>query len=98
MLIGTTHPKASSLAGLGIPVTKIYGTQDCVAGAASVLANAGLLPPHARLVKLDGANHSQFGWYGSQLGDCDATISRQEQQARTLEAVFAALAALRGPT
>lgn len=91
VLIGTTHPKAGSLAGLTIPVTKIYGTQDCVAGPASVLANATLLPPSARFVRLDGANHSQFGWYGRQLGDCEATISRQEQQARTLEAVLAAL-------
>jgi pimeloyl-ACP methyl ester carboxylesterase len=97
VLIGTTHPKASSLAGLAIPVTKIYGTQDCVAGSAAVLANVRLLPPHARLVKLEGANHSQFGWYGRQLGDCEATMSRQEQQARTLDAVLAALAALRAP-
>jgi len=98
VLIGTTHPKAGSLAGLTIPVTKIYGTQDCVAGPASVLANATLLPPNARFVRLDGANHSQFGWYGRQLGDCQATMSRPEQQERTLEAVLAALAALREPT
>ncbi len=97
VLIGTTHPKAASLASLAIPVTKVYGTNDCVAGTASVLANAALLPPHTRLVKLEGANHSQFGWYGRQLGDCDATMPRREQQASTVKAILGVLEAVSKP-
>jgi pimeloyl-ACP methyl ester carboxylesterase len=85
VLIGTTHPKRGSLTSLAIPVTKIYGTRDCVADSASVLANASLLPPGTRWVRIEGANHRQFGWYGAQLGDCSATISREAQQTRTLE-------------
>jgi pimeloyl-ACP methyl ester carboxylesterase len=91
VLIGTTHPKRGSLASLAIPVTKIYGTRDCVADSASVLANASLLPPGTRWVRIEGANHRQFGWYGAQLGDCSATISREAQQARTLEVLRAVL-------
>jgi pimeloyl-ACP methyl ester carboxylesterase len=94
VLIATTHPKRFSLASLVIPVTKIYGTLDCVADSAAIFANAGLLPPTTHWVRLEGANHRQFGWYGTQLGDCDATITRETQQARTLEALLAALAAL----
>jgi pimeloyl-ACP methyl ester carboxylesterase len=92
VLIGTTHPKEISLASLTIPVIKIYGTQDCVADSASVLANAPLLPPSARFVRLDGANHRQFGWYGAQLGDCSATMTREDQQSRTLGVLLWALA------
>jgi pimeloyl-ACP methyl ester carboxylesterase len=91
VLIGTTHPKRGSLASLAMPVTKIYGTRDCVADSASVLANASLLPPGTRWVRIEGANHRQFGWYGAQLGDCSATISREAQQARTLEVLRAML-------
>ena len=96
VLIGTTHPKRTSLATLAIPVTKIYGTRDCVADSATTLANAGLLPPGTRWVRLEGANHRQFGWYGAQLGDCSATITREAQQAMTLEALLAVLATVRG--
>jgi pimeloyl-ACP methyl ester carboxylesterase len=96
ILIGTTHPKRMSLATLSIPVTKIYGTRDCVADSAAVLANAALLPPTTHWIRLDGANHRQFGWYGAQLGDCSATITRETQQARTLEVLLAVLAASSG--
>ena len=91
VLIATTHPKQASLATLPIPVTKIYATHDCVADSAAVFANAHLLPASTRWVRLDGGNHRQFGWYGAQLGDCRATISRAAQQARTLEVLLETL-------
>jgi len=93
VLIGTTHPKRTSLASLAIPVTKIYGTRDCVADSAATFANARLLPPHTRWVRLEGANHRQFGSYGAQLGDCSATMTRPAQQAQTVAALVAALQA-----
>jgi hypothetical protein len=39
------------------------------------------------IVKIEGGNHAQFGNYGKQKGDPDATISAQEQQAFTVEAI-----------
>ena len=39
-------------------------------------------------MQIEGGNHTQFGWYGRQLRDRPATISREEQQARTLEALL----------
>jgi poly(3-hydroxybutyrate) depolymerase len=96
VLIGTTHPKAQSLATLPLAVTKIYGTRDCVADTTAIQANAPLLPRTTRWVRLEGANHSQFGWYGRQLGDCDATMTRREQQAQTRAAIIGVLVAARG--
>ena len=39
------------------------------------------------VVAIDGGNHAQFGHYGKQKGDPDATISRDQQQKITVEAI-----------
>ncbi len=39
------------------------------------------------VVEIQGGNHAQFGNYGPQKGDAPATISAEEQQAQTVEAV-----------
>ena len=39
------------------------------------------------IVKIEGGNHAQFGNYGKQKGDPDATISAEKQQAITVEAI-----------
>ena len=76
-LIGTTHPKAVNLSSLTMPVLKVSGTRDCVADENASLANRSLLPDHTTWVSIVGANHAQFAYYGAQLGDCWATITRE---------------------
>ena len=85
VLIGTSHPKeaAYSLAAAQIPIAKIYGTEDGLASPSEVEAFRGYLPEQAEMVKIEGGNHAQFGYYGTQLGDNAATISREAQQAQT---------------
>lgn len=92
VLIGTSHPRDFSLAGISIPVTKILGTLDGVAEVAKSEANRELLPPSTRWVLIEGGNHSQFGDYGFQPGDAFASISRDEQRERTARALVEALA------
>jgi pimeloyl-ACP methyl ester carboxylesterase len=87
IMIGTTHPRDHDLSGLPIPVLKVAGTRDCVADLDGSRANARNLPPSTQWVVIEGANHAQFGYYGSQLGDCAATISRDDQQTQTFEAI-----------
>ncbi len=41
------------------------------------------------IVVIEGGNHAQFGNYGKQKGDLDATISREEQQNMAVEAIKA---------
>jgi hypothetical protein len=79
ILIGTTHPRDIDLSGIKIPVMKISGSKDGVANAADVNTNKPKLPANTNYVVIEGANHAQFGYYGSQLGDDKATINRQEQ-------------------
>ena len=44
------------------------------------------------VVEIEGGNHAQFGNYGPQKGDLPATISAEEQQRQTVEAIEAFLA------
>ena len=93
ILIGTSHPKeaAFDLSNTTLAVTRISATNDGLASMEEVQANAQYLPSDATWVLIDGGNHSQFGYYGSQLGDNAATISREKQQELTVNAILSAL-------
>ena len=93
VLIGTSHPKedAFDLSNTNLSVTKIYATNDGLASTDEVEANARYLPDDTKWVLIEGGNHSQFGYYGSQLGDNAANISRERQQELTIEAILSAL-------
>jgi pimeloyl-ACP methyl ester carboxylesterase len=86
-LIGTTHPRDIDLYNSKLPILKIVGTKDCVASLERVMANARLLPPGTQWARIEGGNHRQFGYYGYQLGDCGATITRESQQKQTATAL-----------
>ncbi|MFT7775043.1 alpha/beta fold hydrolase [Roseateles sp.] len=92
VLVGTTHPKDHDLSALQLPVTKVYATNDEVAPVRRVLGNRRLLPASTQWLEIKGGNHSQFGHYGHQLFDGDATITREEQQLLTRGALLQALA------
>ena len=89
VLIGTSHPRDFSLAHLEhVPVLQIFGTRDTVADAEKVQRALINLPSTTRRVRIDGGNHSQFGYYGFQPGDWPATISRETQQQLTVAALL----------
>jgi predicted esterase len=96
ILIGTSHPKEATfdLSESTLSITKIYASNDGLASMKEVKANAIYLPEDTTWVLIDGGNHSQFGYYGSQLGDGAATISREEQQEVTIDAILKALNAV----
>jgi predicted esterase len=98
ILIGTSHPKeeAFDLSNTTLAVTKIYATNDGLASVEEVEANAQYLPDNTTWVEIEGGNHSQFGYYGSQLGDHTATISREQQQELTVDAILSALNSVQG--
>lgn len=89
VLIGTTHPRDHDLSRLSLPVLKVAGTRDCVAPMDDARANASRLPATTTWAVIDGANHAQFGHYGSQLGDCAAAIRREAQQAAAHDQIAA---------
>ena len=93
VLLGTTHPRDFSLAELTVPVAKVYGTRDGIAPLHRMRENAPMLPEATTWIPIDGGNHSQFGYYGFQLGDHRASISREEQQTQLLAVLLSALRA-----
>lgn len=88
LLIGTSHPREHDLSRLPLDVTKVFASEDGLASEAEVKEFARLLPPSTHWVRIDGGNHAQFGWYGRQLGDQSAKISREEQHRQTVAAVL----------
>lgn len=92
LLIGTSHPREFDLSGLALDVTKIYGSEDGLASEREVKRFADNLPASTHFHRIAGGNHRQFAWYGYQLGDSPATITREEQQRLTLGYVLEQLA------
>lgn len=72
---------------LKVPTLQIYGSRDRVLNMERLEESRADLPEDAELSVLPGGNHAQFGDYGVQKGDGAATISRQEQQALTVELI-----------
>ena len=84
----------NSLADRQLPVVSISGTLDGLATPAKIEASRPLLPASTRWVPIEGGNHAQFGWYGPQSGDDEATISREEQQQQVVAATVELLATM----
>lgn len=80
VLMGTTHPKEKDLTNLDIHVLKISASEDGLASPKEIKQFSSNLPATTEFIMIEGANHSQFGYYGFQLGAGEATISREEQQ------------------
>lgn len=91
VLLGTTHPREFSIADLPHPVVKVYGTRDGIAPLERSRANAANLPESTTWIAIEGGNHSQFGYYGFQIGDRRARISREEQQRQIAAILLTAL-------
>jgi dienelactone hydrolase len=75
----------------GIIVASIYATNDKLATPEKALAGKSRLPIDTRFVGIEGGNHAQFGWYGTQSGDGEATISREQQQEQIVTATIGVL-------
>lgn len=75
----------ADLAASGMNVLSLYGTCDQVLNAEKYQEYFDNLPAGTTEIVLKGANHAQFGSYGSQKGDGIAEISASEQLRLTLE-------------
>lgn len=89
LALWASYPAGSDdLTGRDLAVASIYGTRDGVATEDEIEASRSLLPPDTQWTAIEGGNHAQFGWYGPQSGDNEATIGREEQQAQIVSATL----------
>jgi predicted esterase len=91
LLVGTTHPRERAMSQLTIDVVKISGSNDGLASPEEVEQFRPLLPAGAEFIQVEGGNHAQFGWYGWQLGDKSASISRSDQHKQLVHAALTQL-------
>jgi len=88
MVFLASYP-ASDLSGLAGPSLSIVGSADEVLNRDAYEDGRAKLPKDARELVIAGGNHAYYGNYGEQAGDGVASISREEQQAQTAEAIVA---------
>ena len=69
-----------------LPVLSLYGSEDGVLNMENVENGRALAQNYTEIV-IEGGNHAQFGSYGSQDGDNNATISAEEQRAEVIKAL-----------
>lgn len=79
--------ESTDLSGLPVSVLSLYGTEDGVTGDVFE-ESLPRLPDATTLGVIEGGNHAQFGHYGPQDGDGVASISRDEQQQLTADAIL----------
>lgn len=88
ILLGTTHPIDFDLSDRKLNILKIYGENDGVASKEKIISNKSKLPNHTIYHEIKGGNHSQFGYYGHQMGDNQAGISRETQHTQTITTII----------
>lgn len=85
IIFWASYPAGEELKNTKLKVLSIYGTLD-MGGMEAFDASRANLPPDTQFVLISGGNHAQFGDYGFQPGDNEATITRAEQQSQIVEA------------
>lgn len=71
----------------GVTVLSITGDSDGVLNRRAAADNEGNLGEDARELVIFGGNHAQFGSYGPQDGDGEASLSPEEQRALTADEI-----------
>ena len=77
----------ADLTDSGLRVYTTYGSEDGVLNREKLEANRGNLPQDTTETVINGGCHAGFGSYGHQKGDGAPTISAEEQQQQTADAV-----------
>jgi hypothetical protein len=85
LVLWASYPANDSLKNSRMKVISIYGTQD-MGGVSAFEDSRALLPMSTYYVVIQGGNHSQFGDYGLQPGDHEATITPAGQQKQIVDA------------
>jgi len=82
----------ASLSTSSLESTVVYGTKDGLVSSSDIQNIQGKFPSNAVFVKIDGANHSQFGSFLKSInGDLPADIPEGSQQDQATQAAAALL-------
>jgi hypothetical protein len=80
LILMAAYPQdVSDISQTNLPVLSITATKDKILNQKRYRETKKLLPPTTQYVEIKGGNHSQFGSYGFQKGDGQATINQKKQ-------------------
>ncbi len=88
VLWAASPSRSANLSGKAIQVISISASLDGITTPKKVDASHSLLPASTIWAVIVGGNHAQFGWYGTQVRDNPAAISRETQQSQVLQATL----------
>jgi len=71
---------ANDLAGSGLDVLSISGSNDALSTPQKIQDAANLLPAGTEYVQIEGLNHAGFGDYGVQSGDGEPSLTSVEER------------------
>ena len=86
LLLYGAYPDTDVSHTTSLDITSIYGTQDALATPAKINSSKNLLPDTTRFVAIRGSIQGFFGDYGTQDGDGQPTVSRQQAQSQIVAA------------
>ena len=96
LVLWAAYPAESNdLSGSGFPVLSVIANRDGLATLDKLKAAAPFLPADTMWVEIDGGNHAQFGSYGPQNGDLEATITAEEQHRQIVNATLMFMSGIR---
>lgn len=85
--MGAYADDKGSLAATDLKALQLTGSQDGVLSWDTWEQDKKNMPKETTYVSIEGGNHAQFGSYGSQRGDLEATISEAEQHDQIAKAM-----------
>lgn len=84
-IISISSPVDEEIADMDLPLLMLYGDLD---GLYHGVASDDALPKDTTVCCIDGANHAQFGDYGHQLLDHEASVSPERQRKEGINCIL----------
>ncbi|MFC7785356.1 MULTISPECIES: alpha/beta fold hydrolase [unclassified Rossellomorea] len=88
ILLGSYPSETTDFSNKNIPMLSIYAEKDGLSTIDKITETRHLLSTEAAMYEIKGGNHSQFGIYGKQKGDNQASISVKQQQDSMVKATI----------
>lgn len=85
---GLIYLSAHTNVGTNVPILSIRGTNDGIINLTSYQEAKSLIKNNFKEIIIDGGNHAQFGYYGKQSGDGQASITAKSQQDQSADAII----------
>lgn len=96
VILLASYPSSSTdLSNTELNVLSIYAEHDGLSTEDKIQDKISNLPTETIYIQIEGGNHAQFGMYGEQSGDGEATVSAIEQQNEILSKTLLFLRQLR---